>query len=147
MLYKLLSPTSSSPILSLEDGSYMSEPNHPDWKKSTLPYGISTLDPKITITDITTTKNNIKINVNKKVTSKLQELKDEFDKVSKLFDVNKKVLEAEFRFKPLIGETYHLYQNKEGVDFLSMIAPNEWNQKFLFSVRFNSDLIWELVDD
>lgn len=147
MLYKLLSPTSSSPILSLEDGSYMSEPNHPDWKKSTLPYGISTLDPKITITDITTTKNNIKINVNKKVTSKLQELKDEFDKVSKLFDVNKKVLEAEFRFKPIIGETYHLYQNKEGVDFLSMIAPNEWNQKFLFSVRFNSDLIWELVDD
>ena len=147
MLYKLLSQTSLSPIISLEDGSYMSEPNHPDWKKSTLPYGISTLDPKITITDITTTKNNIKINVNKKVTSKLQELKDEFDKVSELFDVNKKVLEAEFRFKPIIGETYHLYQNKEGVDFLSMIAPNEWNQKFLFSVRFNSDLIWELVDD
>ena len=147
MLYKLLSPTSSSPILSLEDGSYMSEPNHPDWKKSTLPYGISTLDPKITITDITTTKNNIKTNVDKKVSAKLQELKDEFNKVSKLFNVNKKVLEAEFRFKPLIGETYHLYQNKEGVDFLSMIAPNEWNQKFLFSVRFNSDLIWELVDD
>jgi len=141
-----LSQTSLSPIISLEDGSYMSDPNHPDWKKSTLPYGISTLDPKITITDLTTTKNHIKINVNKKVASKLQELKDEFDKVSELFDVNKKVLEAEFRFKPIIGETYHLYQNKKGVDFLSMIAPNEWNEKFLFSVRFNSDLIWELND-
>ena len=125
----------------------MSKPNDSDWKKSTLPYGISTLDPKITITDITTTKNNIKTNVNKKVASKLQELKDEFNKVSELFDVNKKVLEDEFRFKPLVGETYHLYQNKKGVDFLSMIGPNEWNEKFLFSVRFNSDLIWELVDD
>lgn len=125
----------------------VSKPNDPDWKKSTLPYGISTLDPKITITDITTTKNDIKTNVDKKVSAKLQELKDEFNKVSKLFNVNKKVLEAEFRFKPIIGETYYLYENKKGVDFLSMIAPNEWNEKFIFSVRFNSDLIWELVDD
>ena len=124
----------------------VSKPNDPDWKKSTLPYGISTLDPKITITDITTTKNDIKTNVDKKVSAKLQELKDEFNKVSKLFNVNKKVLEAEFRFKPIIGETYHLYENKKGVDFLSMIGPDEWNEKFIFSVRFNSDLIWELND-
>ena len=72
----------------------MSKPNDPDWKKSTLPYGISTLDPKITIIDITTTKNDIKTNVDKKVSAKLQELKDEFNKVSKLFNVNKKVLEV-----------------------------------------------------
>ena len=112
-----------------------------------LAYGVSTLDPKIKITDITTTKNNIKTNVDKKVVARLQELKNEFNKLSELFDVNKKVLEAEFRFKPIIGETYHLYQNKKGIDFLSMIGPNEWNEKFLFSVRFNSDLIWELVDE
>ena len=73
-----MSQTSLSPIISLEDGSYLSDPNHPDWKKSTLPYGISTLDPKITITDITTTKNNIKTNVDKKVSAKLQELKDQY---------------------------------------------------------------------
>jgi hypothetical protein len=38
---------------------------------------------------------------------------------------------AKFSFEPVIGEIYHLYRDAEGINFLSLIGPNEWNKGIL----------------
>jgi hypothetical protein len=38
---------------------------------------------------------------------------------------------AKFSFEPVIGEIYHLYRDAEGINFLSLIGPNEWNKEHI----------------
>ena len=116
-------------------------------KKSLLKYAGEISSPVIKQEDIKKWESDAVKSVNDHFAQKFNEIKNEYSKLIDEFKWNDLVYKSNYSFKPIQGKTYHLYQNKEGVDFLSMIAPNEWNQKFLFSVRFNSDLIWELVDD
>lgn len=63
--------------------------------------------------------------------------------------ISESIYQAECRFKPNIGQTYHLYTNKENGKVLSMIGPNEWgkNAPFQFdaSVRLLADHTWDIV--
>jgi hypothetical protein len=52
---------------------------------------------------------------------------------------NELVYNAKFSFEPAIGETYHLYLGDDGIEFLSLIDPNEWNKEFIASFKLNSD--------
>jgi hypothetical protein len=53
-----------------------------------------------------------------------------------------KVYEAHFKFEPIVGEIYHLYEGK-GKNFLSLVEPSEWKKQHLGSFRLNSDFKWE----
>ena len=57
------------------------------------------------------------------------------------------VLSAHFKFKPVAGNTYHLYWAK-GVWRLSLIAPQEWTDTtpghFVGSCCLRSDMTWAL---
>ena len=44
-----------------------------------------------------------------------------------------------------MGEVYHLYEKKNS-RFLSLIAPNEWNKKYLGSYLLTTDGKWEKVN-
>ena len=59
------------------------------------------------------------------------------------YEWNQLVYNAKFSFEPIIGEVYHLYRDKTGEDFLSLISPNEWNKEHIGSFRLNSDKKWE----
>jgi hypothetical protein len=52
------------------------------------------------------------------------------------FEWNELVYSAKFSFEPVIGEIYHLYRDAEGINFLSLIGPNEWNKEHIGT--FNS---------
>lgn len=56
---------------------------------------------------------------------------------------------AQIQFKPEINHIYHLYQNKEGQQVLSMIGPEEWAkpkfEKFLYTVKLLADHTWEVL--
>ncbi len=118
--------------------------------KHLMTYSASTLDPVINVTDPTEFKNRVKTKIEQKIFSRMEELKKEFEKLAEEFNINKMVLESEIRIEPIVGEIYHLYENKEGKNQLSILEPedweksgNDWQMKHISSVRLTSDGIWE----
>jgi len=110
------------------------------------PYGTNVGAPAIKVTDNITWKNkNINI-ANKTIKAKYLELKAEYEKMLEELDYNNLIYNAKFNFQPLIGETYHLYNDKNGNPFLSIISPNECNFEFLGSFYLNSEQLWKKTD-
>jgi hypothetical protein len=58
------------------------------------------------------------------------------------------VLSAEFKFKPVVGNDYHLYRSA-GTWRLSLIAPSEWTHTqpdaYVGSCILRTDMTWRLV--
>lgn len=64
--------------------------------------------------------------------------------------VSEKIYKADYNFKPIINQTYHLYASSEENWILSMIGPKEWGKSncpynFLHSIKLLSDHTWEIV--
>lgn len=75
---------------------------------------------------------------------------EQVKEIEKRVEVSKQIYEADFRFKPEVGNTYHLYE-KEGRHILSLIGPNEWGRSVKFehhiaSVRLLGDQTWEILE-
>ena len=81
-------------------------------------------------------------NVNKQFENKFNELKVQFDNLMKEFENNELVYNSNFSFEPVIGEIYHLYRGEDGINFLSLISPVEWNKEHLGTFQLNSDKKW-----
>ncbi len=66
--------------------------------------------------------------------------------------ISELIYKAEMRFKPVIGQIYHLYEKEDKGHFaVSMIAPNEWGRsksslRFLSTVRLLADATWDVLD-
>jgi hypothetical protein len=84
-----------------------------------------------------------------KVTKSLQKRADEISKLVKGLQedyvLNLELYSAARSFEPVLGECYHLYEKGDGSQFLSLISPREWNQKYLYSGSLNSDGTWSKV--
>lgn len=78
--------------------------------------------------------------------SRLNELKDEYKKLVEDYNWTKLVYEAEYSFEPSVGETYHLYERKNKSIFLSLIAPDEWKEKYIGSFKQLNNGKWENVE-
>lgn len=75
----------------------------------------------------------------------MEQVKEIEERVS----ISHQIYEAEFRFKPEVGNVYHLYE-QDGKRFLSLIGPNEWGrskkyENFVASVRLMGDKTWEIL--
>ena len=55
-----------------------------------------------------------------------------------------KVYSADFKFEPIVGGIYFLYQGNENT-FLSLIEPSQWNKKHLGTFRLNGEYKWERI--
>lgn len=67
-------------------------------------------------------------------------------------DVSHLIYDAEMSFQPLIGETYYLYEKKDGKQALSLVSPKEWGEripfsKFIAEVKLLSDHTWDVVKE
>tara|TARA_Y100001973_G_C5081852_1_gene272865 strand:- start:95 stop:310 length:216 start_codon:yes stop_codon:yes gene_type:complete len=62
-------------------------------------------------------------------------------------DWHKLVYKAEYSFEPLAGEPYHLYEREDKSIFLSLIAPDEWNENYLGSFKQNNTGNWEKCEE
>ena len=80
---------------------------------SLKPYATNVGAPVITTSDTVAWKNRNILAVNKQISTKYLELKAEYDAMIAQFEYNKLVYTAKFNFEPLIGNTYHLYRNKD----------------------------------
>ena len=62
------------------------------------------------------------------------------------------IYKADMRFKPVLGQVYHLYEKEEeGKYLVSMIAPEEWGRsksfsRYLSTVRLLSDSTWDVLN-
>jgi hypothetical protein len=76
-------------------------------------------------------------------TSKFEEIQKEYQKLMNEISINERLYLAKHNFEPIAGQYYYLYQ-KEGVEFLSIISPEEWGNRYEFCGKFKflSDGRW-----
>ena len=106
-----------------------------------LPFAAQNSGPVIKIPNVDAFKQKGVDKVSKQFQAELKELQSQIKSFVKLASETQKVYEAIFKFEPIVGETYHLYKGKEQ-NFLSLVAPSEWDKEFLGSFRLNSDFKW-----
>ena len=90
-----------------------------------------------------------KLSVKKISHTAIEILKTKFNEISKdykklLDDVkdNEMIYNAKYNFKPLPGKNYYLYSKKE-YNFLSIIKPKEWDQKYIGTFTLMSNELWK----
>lgn len=110
-----------------------------------LPYATNVGAPVIKTEDVVAWKARGIYSVNKEFENKFNELKLEYQKLMDEYKWNELVYNAKFSFEPVIGETYHMYLGDDGIEFLSLIAPHEWNKEFIASFKLNSDKKWIVI--
>ena len=107
-----------------------------------LPYATNVGAPVIRVDDVVSWKSRGIDNVNKELGNKFNELKIQYEKLMQEYEWNELVYSAKFSFEPVIGEIYHLYRDATGVNFLSLIGPDEWNKEHIGTFKLNSDKKW-----
>lgn len=107
------------------------------------PYGTSASSPVIKPLNTATWRNDGVQRVNKKIKSRFDEVKKEYEALMQQFEYNELIYNAKFSFEPIIGEVYFLYNNKNQEPFLSIISPTQCSFEFLGAFRLNSDKMWE----
>ena len=124
----------------------MSKDDNVAKKPNLLPYGSNVGAPSIKPTDISSWKDEKVVTTNHYFSSRYDEIKKDYLKLMKEYEWNTLVYNAEFRFKPVMGKVYFLYQKDDGKLFLSLIEPNEWDKIFIGAFKLISDNRWEKTD-
>jgi len=66
---------------------------------------------------------------------KLLEIQKEYEHLIKEISINERLYAAKHNFQPVVGHQYYLYSGNNG-EFLSIISPEEWNNKFQLIGKF-----------
>lgn len=128
----------------------MSTPSHKEkveTKFNLLPYAGHVAAPPIRPTDLTAFKRTAITKVEKVLDRKFQELIKQAEDLQNLFNINQEVYDSIYKFEPIVGEIYHLYEDSNGNKTLSIISPSQWKMKHLYSVVLNSDMTWTKIDE
>jgi hypothetical protein len=110
-----------------------------------LPYAAQASGPVIQIPNVDAFKQKGVEKVSKQLQSELEELQSKIKAFVKSANDTQKVYAAKFKFEPIVGETYFLYEG-EDEDYLSLIAPDQWQKKFIGAFRLSSEYKWEQVE-
>lgn len=97
--------------------------------------------PKIVLADLDKLQQLRHLNLNKKIETKLQEIKKEYDELVALNDWNNFVDTFECRVECEVGQVYYLYEDTSedtkqfypnGRKFISIVHPNEFKIKYKY---------------
>ena len=116
------------------------------YNASLLTYSTNVGAPVIKVDDLVSWKSRGINNVNKEFENKFNELKIQYENLMKVYEWNELVYSSKFSFEPVIGEIYHLYTGNDGVNFLSLIGPQEWNKEHIATFKLNSDKKWIVIE-
>lgn len=77
-------------------------------------------------------------------TSKFSELQSQYKTLMDEIQLNERLYKAKHNFEPIPSKSYHLYIKDTGEEFLSIISPEEWGNKFDYigTYEFLSDGRW-----
>ncbi|MDG1341762.1 MAG: DUF2452 domain-containing protein [Flavobacteriaceae bacterium] len=107
-----------------------------------LPYASSLSGPIIEVPNVDAFKKKGVDKVSKQFQAELDDLQKKIKSFVSLAADTQKVYSAHFKFEPILGETYYLYQGKKET-FLSLIPPEQWSKEHLGTFRLNGDYKWE----
>jgi len=86
---------------------------------------------------------------NKHYQDKFNDLKKQFEQLAEDFKWNDIMFNAEFRLKPVIGNTYYLYKRSgQNKHYISLFAPGErvgGYDNYVGAFRLNYDNRWEKI--
>ena len=85
------------------------------------------------------------IKADKYFQSRLKELKDEYKRLVEEYNWTSLVYNSTYNFQPILGENYHLYENKKKDLFLSLIEPSQWKQTYIGTFKLLNNGKWEKV--
>ena len=102
--------------------------------------------PQIVPTDLTPFKRNGTTKANKMFDRRYKELIKEAETLQESFIITQEVYDSSYKFEPIVGEIYHLYEDNNKTKFLSLIEPTSWNKIYLYSAVLNSDMTWTKTD-
>lgn len=123
----------------------MKKPDNVADNPGLLPYGSNNSAPAIRLEDVDGWKQQNALKVNKQFQTRFEELKAEYQKLIDEYKWNELVYSAKYNFEPVIGESYHLYYNKAGNIFLSLIGPTEWHYDFIGTFKMDSNNKWNRI--
>ena len=116
-----------------------------------LPYGSDLCAPaiKTELHKVAGWKLSAIHSTNKYYDDKFNEIKKEFEQLADSFKWNEIIFNAEFRFKPVIGKSYYLYQKTSNTHYLTLFAPGERaagrDEGYLGEFRLCYDNRWERI--
>jgi len=82
----------------------------------------------------------------KHLKAKFDELNKEYKSLLNTLKWNELIYNSEHKFTATVGETYHLYKNKDST-FLSMIEPKQWEMEYIASFRLSANDIWKRINE
>ena len=112
---------------------------------ATLTYPSNVGAPSFTLPDVLTHKNQKTSKAIDQIQTKLNELEKQYFELKRLAEDTGLVYNAEYSFVPIVGQTYHLYENDDRT-FLSLVDPERWKMPYLGSFRYTSDATWERIE-
>lgn len=115
---------------------------HETYFAKLLPYASSLSGPIIEVPNVDAFKKKGVDKVSKQFQAELTDLQEKIKSFVSLAADTQQVYNAHFKFEPIVGETYYLYQGLNST-FLSLIEPSQWKQEHLGTFRLNSDYKWE----
>ncbi|MEM1336259.1 MAG: DUF2452 domain-containing protein [Bacteroidota bacterium] len=110
------------------------------------PYATNVGAPVIERENLAPWKNKGVGMLNAAMAAEYEEIRRRYQQMQERFEYNSLVYASKFSFQPVVGHTYHLYKNKDGAAFLSILAPNECNFDHVGSFRLGSDYVWEKLE-
>jgi hypothetical protein len=120
------------------------DPEQEDYIARLLPYASQASGPVIQVPNVDAFKQKGVEKVSKQLQTELEELQSKIKDFVKSASDTQKVYTAKFKFEPLVGVTYFLYQGEKDA-YLSLIAPDQWKKKFIGAFRLSSEYKWEEV--
>ena len=121
---------------------------------SVLPYSASVAGAVIKANEEGVIKHKALTAMEEQTNMQLQQIRQQIEllalqaqEIQKRKDLSLMIYNAKLSFKPNIGQTYYLYEKKDGNHLLSLISPGEWGasgpfQKFIAAVKLLADHTW-----
>jgi len=75
---------------------------------------------------------------------KFNELKQQYEELMNDIKMNERIYKSKYSFTPIVDQEYYLYYDDNGGEFLSIITPMQWKNKFeLIGIyKLNTDSKW-----
>lgn len=118
------------------------DPETGKFYKHLLQYASEIGSIKFEVQDVSLWKRNEVEKVKNVFQQDLEEINQRIQKLMDEIVLNDMIYSSNMNFEPIVGHIYHLYENKKGEKFLSLIEPELWKMPYLGSYKLTSDKKW-----
>jgi hypothetical protein len=115
------------------------------WYAKSLPYGSNLSAPAFRPESLAGWAVEGVIKTQHYFESEMSGLQRRYEQLRNEWEWNERVYASAFRFEPVVGKTYYLYEDESG-EFLSLIEPSEWYKVCIGATRMNGGRRWERVE-